>query len=302
LQYVSEPFIGAFVLHPQRMLQSPLLRPFATEAALQEAAEQAIDPRLVRQVVVLFSDPTAAGGARLPAAVVRFARPVSGGELLSKALQASELRNEGGISFLVSPTGQYGGFQPDPLTLVVGPPELLPAMAAARNIRTPLTELVAKLNFSQEAAGGFVLTEGMRGPANALIDVLRQGAAGNQPLPAEVSAAAQGLPARVQSLKFAADLRGRQLLELSVSTSEEQAASNLQTVARHVLDLVQAQLVSVPGHLPPDLVTFRPLAVNMLRDARLQQRGAELVISFARPEGLEAAIAEVAERQASASQ
>src|SRR5204863_5274279 len=104
LEYVAADFVAAVVVHPQRLLQSPALEQAGLSEMLSQSAEQWIDPRTIREAVVLMCDP-AAGEPSLPAAVVRFTQPVDGRALMNKLLQATESRSEGGLPIFVTPDG-----------------------------------------------------------------------------------------------------------------------------------------------------------------------------------------------------
>lgn len=245
LEFVAADFVGAVVVHPQRLLQSPEFEQLGLSQMLTQSAEQWIDPRIIREAVILMCDP-AEGTPSLPAAVVRFTQPVSVQFLMNKLLDGTDTRNEGGLQIVVTPDGQWGGYQPNPTTVLVGPPALLPKMVAAASNRaiSPLVSRLTATNLNQDLVAVLSVTGPMKALANTFVASLKTAPPGGDAPPADVLEAVDGLADKLTGATLTFDFSGVVPSQIVVSMADEDSASRLEKVARYALQTARDQVVS----------------------------------------------------------
>ena len=159
--YVAADFCAALVVHPKKIgdanvIPEELLNGVLSEFDLTESGVEGIGD--VQQVVLLV-DPMPGGNVIfLPAAIVRFAKPVNAKSLLTNNLPDIREQPFLGKTYYTSEEAGMAGvamaaFVPDAKTLLIAPEPTLQKMLTARDVSSPLVERLKTASLGAEITG-----------------------------------------------------------------------------------------------------------------------------------------------------
>jgi hypothetical protein len=303
LSYIAAEFNGAVVIHPRRILKSPVLgKPVLEEKIDKMVHETGIDPRKVDQVMVLI-EPLIPEGALPRAAppkvvffslggIIRFSEAVDGYAILHKNLGETETRWHAGKRYVLNLAnklmgGNLAGYVADERTLVVGFEPTLLKMLSARGAASPLRERLARLDLNRDVTG-LIFPE----PYLKLVSPLLSTAA--KSLPPDLANLSK-LSTMVKAATLTADLSGPKLLEVSLEADSADSAAALKKMADIGFNLVKgfypfARPRLTEGVPPEDAAILLAIAdqINSTDGVTIRQDGTAMVLTLKRPETLSA--------------
>jgi Leucine-rich repeat (LRR) protein len=232
--FVHRDFNGAVVLHPQRMLGTPLLKSVSQQDKLFEFPVKAfgVDPRKIEQVIFLV-DPYGAGSAPvLGAGIFRFSEAVDGKKILKQVLlEGGEETLQGKTYYRQKNVGQLVpevrlcGHVANDRTLVVAPELTLQKMLLAKEEKSPLIDALRAIDVENDVVGVFAMTEQARKLMGEQLKPLKgKDLAGME----EVT----DLHDHLKSMTFALNLSGDTLLKVDLEGKDEKSATVLHGLAQ----------------------------------------------------------------------
>lgn len=296
VQFITEDFVGAVVIRPQRLLKSPLLPP-SMPKELFDGLVSGIDVPLssvgvttatVEEVTVLFTDP--ASGLQAPTFILRMNRPLFPDTvMLLNDLALEETRQGGSGPFYgLSPDNKTACWRPNRQTLILGPTPAVEKTMASKGANSPLIELLARTDVSRDATAVFVMSDKLRESA-------KTGAASPPGEPSDFTAAEKILAEGGASATIRLDLSGDPLLQLTLSTRDEKYPPELQKAIQGFLALVKKDMTNALGPIRlggPDVQQSVTGALEeLLGKVEFQVRGKDLVATATTPAGLKDSLA-----------
>lgn len=254
VRFVPTNFTAGAVVHPARLVKSPLLTSVLPEEILTAmGAETGIDPKKVERLLVL-AEPTPGGSVLFfPAGVVRFAEDVDGKAILTKVLKDVQEVSADGKSYFSSKTEKMAktpiaGHVADARTLVIAPEPTLKKMLAAKG-DGPLAKQLLRLDLGSDLAAVFVLEPVKELAGQALKE-------NKDALPPQVGDVGK-LHEQVKAATVALNFSGETLVKITLETDSEDSAGRLaELLGKGKEMLLQAypdmKKDMVPG-LPPAL-------------------------------------------------
>jgi serine/threonine protein kinase len=234
---------------------------------------------------------TDAAATPLPGAVLRFAEPVNGKQVLTRLLKGLREERRDGKTYYRSSTGEslgglpLAGALPDEWTVLVAPePVLAKMLAAGATVKSPLCDRLRQIDDAADISG-VVLVEPYRKLLKAMVGQF----AGNVP---PNLAEAASLPDRVDAMAVAVHLGGKTLVDVSLDADNEQSAAVLDdlafkglTWARQAYPALRPTLLR---QIPAEVVQ-PALAVTdqVFGGVQVAKEGKRLVVRLEKPEGFD---------------
>jgi hypothetical protein len=296
--FIAADFNAAAVIHPRRLLQSPLGKAVADEVRLDQLMKDVgLDLHKVEQMLLVL-EPFPGGNVLFSGGgVIRLAEPTDGKQLVSKLLHgdAREAKFQGKTYYQDTGEKVAGmamcGYVADDRTVVIAPEPTLHKMLSAKGVKSPLTDRLARTDLDADVAAVFVV-EPFRPAAREALKSLQEG-----PLPPHL-AVVNTLPDRIQSVTVAVNLSRDPLLKLELEATNAESAGALFDLANTGHEMARGMMPTLKAMLagaPPDLTD--PLfaaADSLLAGIDLRKDGARLVVSVKKPRGLDELPAKVA--------
>jgi hypothetical protein len=301
LKYIPANASAAVVVHPRRMVQSPLVAAVLPPSVRDEMVKDGVKPEQLEQMIV-FAQVEAPGNPAaapppdptpLPGAILRFAEPVDGKQILTHLLKGLREESRDGKTYYRSSSGEeilglpLAGAVPDERTVLVAPEPILRKMLVADGgAKSPLLDRLRQMDTRDEVTG-IVVVEPYRNLLKALADPLKT------QLPPTLADAAS-LPDRVVAVTAAVNLADKTLLRVSLEADSEESVVVLDALAftglnwaRKVYpDFRPTLLRGIPAEvLQPALA----VADQLYGGVQMMKEGKRLVVRLEKPEGLGAA-------------
>jgi hypothetical protein len=225
---------------------------------------------------------------------VRFTEPVDGKELLAKPFKGLETAEFEGKQYYRGKEqlakAPLAGYVADERTLVVADEPTLKKMLAARNAKSPLLELLPKVDLDHDLVFVFLMDQvSTSGPTvrQVMNEVLKKPA---KELPPKL-AGVEKLGDQVQAATLSLDLSGETLLRLEIEARDEAAAKAVDDLARNGLEtlkqLYESQKQLLPALVPPDLrQPLADLADQALANLTETREGNRVVVTLKAPKAL----------------
>jgi hypothetical protein len=273
LSFIAADFNAALIVHPSRILASPVLAKTVPPAKLDEmVAETGIDPRLVERALVLLEPAPAAGNAApspvppgqsqpapaspnvpfIPGTILRFSAPVDGQAILTKNLGPLESKENAGKKYFASQKRQAGmplaGHVANDRTVLIAPEPTLQKMMSAGAAKSPLLDRLRSVDLDNDVVAVGLLEPYMRlaGP------FLQMGAA---QLPPDL-AGVKTMPDKLKAATLLVNLNADPFLKLTLETDNADSAAALQKLFSSALDFVRQVYPqareALAAQLPPD--------------------------------------------------
>jgi len=320
LSFVPEECFVAMVVHPRRLIDSPLAQELSEDVAEQVPVAIAdilgemtghvdADPRTMDQVVVLGlpHEPTGRGYQRPLdlGFVVRFAEPIADEELMGKLSEHIDFADEkathegkqyhkGYLKWFPPPGQEEPPDTNRPADLAVHLPDdrtmafahgetALKKMLSAKDVKSELVEGLRRI----DADNDLILVAMVRG-ADEPIDRLTEELEGALP------PGMRGLlkvPALAKAATFAADLRGDPVAELIVEASDADSAAKLKGLIDDSLTVIKASFIEAREDILKDMPpgagqSFIELIDETLAGVTLAVDGDRVTVTLTRPRAL----------------
>jgi hypothetical protein len=229
----------------------------------------------------------------VPGAIIRFAEPTDGKQVLSRLLKGLREEKHEGKTYYRSSTGEalldlpLAGALPDERTVLVAPePVLRKMLAADSGARSPLLDRLRQTDTTDEITG-VAIVEPYRKLLKALLEPFKA------QLPPDLADAAS-LPDRVVAATAAVNLRDKTLLKVSLEADSEESAEVLDDLAFKGLnwarkvypDFRPTLLKQIPAEVVQPALAITDQVFGGIKVTR---EGKRLVARLEKPESLDTA-------------
>ncbi|MCE9547447.1 MAG: DUF1559 domain-containing protein [Planctomycetia bacterium] len=255
--YVQPGFSAAVIVHPRRILESPLLKMLPAEdldRVLKRdlPPDVRVSPRLIDEVQLLIGPPAPGTERELPISVglvIRMAAGADPHQLVPEAIGKGEPAEFGGKKYTRIPKNPPAGyFFADDRTLVFGDEKSLQQMISASGKPSPLVDMLARMDGNHD-----VVAAGLMAPFQQMLSPAAKDAGQHLPPPLQRAAA---LPDQVKWAALTVDLSGENLLKLSLEGNDAAASKDLAghfTAGRDFLkQMYDAKRPLIERDTPPD--------------------------------------------------
>jgi hypothetical protein len=238
--YIAPEFCVALVVHPRRLLASPLLKDVPLkDLTPKEVKEAGLDVRKIEQVVVLY-EPESGNQTRPDGgAIIRFSEDVNGKKMFTKlAKEVTEATFKGKKYYKASDDSDTGRgpvscYVADARTLVIAPEQPLHKMMLAKEGKGPLVERLRDTDADQDVIA-VLLMEPLREKAQELLKGVR-----TDDLPDEFKAIHK-LPELLKAATASVNLSGDTLVRLDLEAKDNEASESVLKMAKEGVEQVKA--------------------------------------------------------------
>jgi hypothetical protein len=319
VSFIAPEFTSGVIVHPARLAKAPLLTRVPQDELLAPLLkEMGIDPRKIEQAILLIEPFPGGEVLYSPAGIIRFAEPVDGKQLLSKALPDLTEVTSGDQKYFNSKQEiaklPISAYIADDRTLLIAPEPTLKKMLAAKEGKGSLVERFRHAELNNDIIAVFVMEpETVRQTVGKILDDVKK-----MGLPPEFAELAN-LHERVKSATLTLNLSGESLVKIVLEGTNEESAAALEKMLRTALDTgkkeylearkkLQAQLKELPPdlaakgvaldrttmlavelkHLPPDVVeAIFTVADQVVDGLSVSKDGVRVSVTLPTPKGLD---------------
>jgi hypothetical protein len=300
LSLVIPKFHTAVVIHPARMVKSPLLAPIL-EQEEPKAMLQAmgIDLGKIERQMLLF--PKMDQPQWAPLIVLQFSEPVNLKEMLTKVASVNappgapvafeEKMLPGGKTGFILPNTSKGtmmanpdmvAFMKDDRTMVAADDATLAELGTAAGQPCPLRDRLAKADLNADVVSVTVL-EPIRGAIDQAI------AAGKGNVPPELTDLTK-IPNMLDAITATVDLSGGTLLKVDVNAKDEASAKEINNMAITALTLgktvYNGYKEKMPAEAKQQMAPMLGLADKAIAGVDIKTVGTDVSVALKTPEGL----------------
>lgn len=299
-KFIGPDFCVAVVVHPSRILKSPVAEVFPPQQAAGAAAvtadgpmaaklQKVLDPKMLRRVVVLL-DPTPEGGMPVsPAVIAQFDQDFDASILEDPEIVTKEHE---GFTYHASKTPGKNGvtmaaYVAGPRTVLAASETILKKMLTPSEGPRPLLDQLRRASLKNDI-GVEILVE-------PLAKAFPMKAAGPPGGPADMQTAALK---EMKSASMAINFSGETLATLTIVMSKEEAADQLNGMLALFKMMADGKLQELkgqpagPGAVPGPIFD---LGEQLLKGLKVRKDGDSVVASVAMPENFPELLKEVAE-------
>jgi hypothetical protein len=294
LDWIGEDAVAVQIIHPQRILKSPLWAQKSPDHVVQQVADvTGLDYRQIVQIV------TVVPGAATPrpfmqTRIIRFKEPVFGPQWMAKALRITKPKtHERGDYYLNldDPRNPHGGWQADERTIILGMEDQLLTLMAGKPAKSPLADYLRKADLDKDCIVAFVPDAATRASTRELLGKLQELPPERRFIPVELAPTATNLADGLMSVVFSVDLSREPFIECVAEASSPAAAKDLETFATQMRPRFLAMFRQSPGqYLRQVPAAFGAAAASAAEQAlaslRLEPRGNGLVATASMPRSL----------------
>ena len=243
LAYIPATAFAALVVHPQAALARPQAQSLPKEI-ITAAGEQEIgfDPLKVSEAVLMFAPPSRGPDPEV-GVVLRFAEAYSKERVIAKLPRPKEVDIDGKTVLELTGRGQLSFCFPDDRTIVLGELPMLKQMLSAKEVDSPLVNLLKTLDVSAEVTGALSV--------EALRDLWHQALAHAPPLPPQFQGFLK-LPDLLSAVLLRVRIDTKFRGELTLRARNAAAAEEVETLVNQGLamgrQLLLAQIANMPRH------------------------------------------------------
>jgi hypothetical protein len=293
LSYIAADFNTAAIVHPSRLLNSPLLADWSKEPMVAGMIKDTgIDPRKIDQLILL-GDPMPGGNvALMPAGIVRWSEDVDSKDLLSRQLNGVETAEFQGKQYYRGKKElakvPVAGYVPEPRTLVVADKLTLEKMLAARDAKSPLLDRLAKVDLDHDLIFVFLLDQV---PTSEPKPTVRQVAHEVLKKAEKDLPGVEKLADQVKAITVSLDLAGDTLLRIEVEATDAASATAVHDLVQKSIGMAnqayQGFKPALQAQAPPDLgQSVAELGDQLLGGLDLSKDGNRVVLVLKMPKGL----------------
>ncbi len=284
--YIAPEFFGALVIHPARLVQSPLVASLRQKEVLGEMLNPpGLEPSDIEHLIVLIDTPP--GGdfeTHEPTLIARFHQPQNKENLLRLIVSDPRPAQHDSHTYY---RGQQAtvAFLPDDKTLIAASEQtLLRMLAAGEHPQGPLVSKLKQLDLDNDLVGAFVV-EPVRKLAGGLAESV------GDSMPPQFAAFAT-LPEKVGAASLQFDLSDEVLVQLAIAGNDAAATKEIAELVTGGLAFGKLMWPEIRGELgiesdpdePNPLLDTLNGLVNGLEIERSDQ---SVVLNVRKPQGLE---------------
>lgn len=295
VSFVGPGFYAAVVLHPRRLLQSPLIAPLLKDPDIAAAIQQwEIDPANIEQILMLTPIPSqakAASSPDSPSFIVRFAQPVDAKKLLVKFQsmmgqgapdQLAETTCEGKRCYQFATAPWILTYVPNERTVVIANDKDMKAMLSAGEPKGPLVDRLRQADADNDLIVAVAL--------DPIRDLVKAGVEQAKRAPSPVAAFAD-VPMLLNGSTLAVNLSGDTLLKVVLNGNDAPGADRVEALVKQGLDMLKAQLAAAQKDMPePVKAPIAPaltLAEQSLGGVGMTKTLSQLVVTSRRPASMD---------------
>ena len=239
--YIPASAFMAVVVHPQAVLASPEAEAIPTEVIMVAAEREfGLDPLKIEEAVLVLA-PSSRGADPDVGIILRFAEAYSKERVTSKLKAPKEVDVDGKTVLGQSGRGGLSFYFPNDRTIVLGEVPMLRQMLSAKDVDSPLVNLLKKADVSAELTALFSV--------EALRDLWHQAMAHTPPVPPQFQPFLK-LPDLFSAVMVRVDIGKKFKARLTLQARDEAAGEEVQTLVNQGLamarQLVLAQLANMP--------------------------------------------------------
>jgi prepilin-type processing-associated H-X9-DG protein len=303
VSYVTPDFFAALVIHPQRIVKSPLVAPLLKdEMVAGQIRRLGIEPAEIEEAMVLMPVPTKnkpSGKGESPCFVVRFAHAVDAKSLLAKlqgmvtegeAAGLGETTCAGKKCYQFASAPWCIAHVPDDRTILLGTDLNMTKILSAGEASGPLAGRLRQADADTDAIFAMAL-ESVRDYVNDGTKESKRGAP-----PAMVPFL--DIPRMLKGATFMLDLTGDTLLTVVLEANDAPAAAKVEQLVKDGQNMGGEQLASMRKEMPPAtkqaVAPIFDLGSQVLSGLSVTQSKSEVKITVKRPAGMAEAVPKLA--------
>lgn len=291
LDWIGEEAVATHILHPQRILKSPLWAQKSPDLLVQQIADSTgLDYRQIVQIITVVPGAGSPRQFTLPR-IIRFKDPVFGPQWMAKSLRYTKPKNHERGDYYLSPNDPVGGWQADERTVVLATQDQLLKLMAGRPAKSPLADYLRKADLDKDCIVAFVPDAATRASTRELLGKLQEMPAERRMIPDQLVPTATNLTDGLASVRFSVDLSREPFIEYVAEATSPAAAKDLEVFATQMRPQLLAMFRKSPeSFLQQVPAAFGAAAANAAEQAlanlRIEPRGNGLVATAAMPRSL----------------
>jgi hypothetical protein len=302
LSYIPSDAAVVTVARVKKIMEAKLLEPLFQDAMIAAQLKQSpIDPRIIESLTVAGvprKGETKRGQAPFsPVMIVRFTEPTDAKAMVEKIAPPGrvkfEERSHQGKTYYMADRDNFV-FQPDEKTVVVAEgEETLKGLMSGGAAKGPAVEKLEAAGTGDDIVA-VVLMEPLRGSMKDASQQLK-----NAPMPGMAELAT--LPDQLKSATLTVNLSSETLAKVVLECTSAESGQKVNDGLKKGLDLAKLLLgfaTAAPkpsDNVPPEAKEALNVAIRFLDGIKLTQSGEQVVLTAAKPEGLEKLVASVPE-------
>jgi hypothetical protein len=288
--FLADGFVGAMIVHPQRMLQSQALASLPQDKMFAQIPMKELDPRKMERVVV-YSGPNVSGNPEESAGgvIIRYSEPVDvKTQLLAQFPQAKEATHQGKTYYKLAPQGAKVAlgmlcvYIHDDKTVVAAPESILHQMLAAKDVKSPLAQQLRRLDLNND----ILIVSAIEPIRSKAQEALKDADKFLKDYPQ--FAKAPKLPEYLQFVTLKINLSADVFLTIDLDATDASAAAEVFKLANSANDFLRQEyqpmrkdmLKSVPPDLAPSVGSFADDLVNRIE---VRQDGTRVTLTLKTP-------------------
>jgi hypothetical protein len=241
LTYFPAEAVSVIVAHPQAVLKGPDAEWIPVEVITAQAMKEwGFDPLKVQEAVVLFAPPTQGTDPDF-AAILRFSEAYSKAAVTATLVGIEKIVDGKTVVETRSPRAIWLHL-PDDKTLIIGTAPLVGKMLVAKDVESPLVELLKKVNVSGQLTAVFSI--------DAVRPIMKQAVAAAPPVPPQFQGFLK-LPDLLSAALLQVNIGERFEASLTLRARDDTSAEEVERLAKQglamVRQLIQAQIATMPG-------------------------------------------------------
>jgi hypothetical protein len=285
--FLADSFVGAIIVHPQRMLQSQALASLPQDKMFAQIPMKELDPRKMERVVV-YSGPNVSGKPEESAGgvIIRYSEPVDvKTQLLAQFPEAKEATYQGKTYYKLTPPGAkvvLGVYIPDDKTVVGAPETNLHQMLTAKDVKSPLAQQLGRLDLNND----ILMVSAIEPIRSKALEALKDADKSLKDFPQ--FAKLPKLPEYLQFVTLKINLSADTFLAIDLDATDANAAAEVFKLANSGNDFLKQayqpmrkdMLKSVPPDLSPSVGSF---ADDLVNGIEVKQDGTRVTLTLKTP-------------------
>lgn len=298
LSYITSDCFAAWITHPRRIGESPLVasvsdrmpfrHPIADLVALRFPPGARNTPKIEQQILLAApavpEEPRPGDTPFVPTVVLRFAEPVDQKQLLSAMFRGDAVEATWkGKTYYNFPREKAAAYFPDHRTMVVSVEKGIRKIISAKTADSPLIKRLLKLDANNDVIGVVVL----EGATEQTREAAGEAARAFLPQVAELVQA----PEYLDAATLTANLAGDPLIEVTLEAKDAESAAKLEELAKRgsaALRQKYAPRPSMPmAGSPEKAESFGKLVDQLGGGIKVSKQADRVVVRVARPESMD---------------
>jgi hypothetical protein len=294
---VTDDYFAAVVVHPARLVKSPMVAAFLKQPMFAGQIEQiGVAPEEVERLMVLVPSPGADVGPEPDAQtiVIRMSQPVDFKERLSRFLanaagfdgELIEKTIEGKTCYTPDERVEVVACVFDERTLVLTSDNLLLGMLSKDSKPGPLADRLRQVDLEAD-----VIATATFAPVRDLIRAATAQFGGELPPPLAIAA---GMADKFTGATVSLDLSGDRLLAVVADATDEKTSAELEKQLNGMVELGKMMLQGAKGEMPQEvqqaMAPVFSMAESALAGLAVARDGQQISVTLKRPDGLDEAV------------